>query len=136
MIQTHMSVNQSVQASELRSTFLSPHSQGGRLHSSKLSFTKTQYNTKSHIVIILLISIDLYLQRNTRYDALLQMNFTNGFRISLPTPLFGAIKYTNERQGKEIPMKVVTIIFQAMFRLRNPSNPSYHSVARSCWQFG
>lgn len=60
----------------------------------------------------------------------------NGFRISFPNELFGAMRYVILSSGNISPIVTVMSSLQTMLRLRNPGHPSYHNVANNCWQFG
>lgn len=78
----------------------------------------------------------IFLHKKVRYEVLWHINLINGFRISLPSLLFGAMRYSIHRTGNMKPMVRVIRSLQTILRRRNPGEPSYHSVAKSCWQFG
>ncbi len=75
-------------------------------------------------------------KRKVRYEAVWQMNLMKGFLMKVPRVLFGARRYMREKTGKSRPMMKQVTSFTAQWRRLHPGNPSYHSVARSCWQLG
>lgn len=71
-----------------------------------------------------------------KYDAEWQMNLINGFLIVWPTILWGAMMYAMLKNGKRMPILIISSAWRNIFFLRNPGRPSYQIDANSCCTLG
>lgn len=63
-------------------------------------------------------------------------NFMNGFLISFPVGVFGAMMYNIQWKGNSNATDDICISFCVTGLRRNPGSPSYQMVANSCWMLG